>query len=48
MTYQFIDTDLVRLINPIGFGKEKYFFIFIDNFMRYTKVYTGGQNSDWF
>lgn len=30
--YQFIHTDLVGLITPIGFGGERYFFAFTDDY----------------
>ncbi len=48
IAYQFIHTDLLGPINPVGFWGERYFFIFTDNFTRYTEVYTGVQKSDWF
>lgn len=38
--YQFIYTNLVGLISPITFGKEQYFFIFMDDFSRHTETYT--------
>ena len=46
--YQFIHTHLVGLINPLGFGRERYFFIFTDDFTRHTETYTGIKKSDWF
>lgn len=46
--FQFIHTDLVGPINPVGFGGEKYFFTFTDDFTRYTETYTGAKKSDWF
>lgn len=46
--YPFIYTDLVDLINPIDFGDERYFFIFTDSFMWYTKVYINTHKSKWF
>ena len=47
-TYQFILTDLVGPINPVGFGGERYFFTFTDDSTRYTEVYTGTRKSEWF
>lgn len=44
--YQFVHTDLVGPINPVGFGGERYFFTFTDNLTRYTEIYTGAQKSD--
>lgn len=46
--FQFIHTDLVDPINPVGFGGEKYSFFFTDDFTRYTETYTGVKKSDWF
>lgn len=46
--YQFIHTDFVGPINPVGFGGERYFFTFTDDFTRYTETYTGNKKSDWF
>lgn len=46
--YQFIHTDLVGPITPLGFGGEHYFFTFTNDYTRYTKTYTGAQKSDWF
>lgn len=46
--YQFIHTDLVGPISPTGFGGERYFFTFTDDFSRYTEAYTGTKKSDWF
>ncbi len=46
--YQIIHTDLVGTINLIGFGGERYFFTFTDDFTRYTEVYTRVQKSDCF
>ena len=45
--YQFIHTDLVGPINPVGFSGERYFFTFTDNCTRYTEIYTGSKKSDW-
>lgn len=36
--YQFIYTDLDGPITPLGFGGERYFFTFIDDYTRYTKT----------
>lgn len=44
--YQFVHTDLVGPINPVGFGGERYFFTFTDNLTRYTEIQTGAQKSD--
>ena len=46
--YQYIQKDLIEPINPIGFGEERYFFTFTDNFLRYTKMYTGSKKSNRF
>lgn len=46
--FEFIYTDLVGPIRPIGFGGERYFFTFTDDFTRYTETYTGAKKSDWF
>ena len=46
--YQYIHTDLIGLINLTGFGGERYFFTFTDDFSRYTKIFTGSKKSDWF
>lgn len=45
--YQFVHTDLVGPINPIGFSGEKYFFTFTDDATRMTETYTGTKKSDW-
>lgn len=45
--YQFIHTDLVRPIKPVGFVGERYFFTFTDNCTRLTKTYIGAKKSDW-
>lgn len=37
--YQFIYIDLIDSINLINFSGKKYFFTFIDNFTRMTKIY---------
>lgn len=39
--YKFIYTDLVRLLLLQNFRGEQYFFMFTDNFIRYTKTFTG-------
>lgn len=39
--YQFIYTDFIGPITPIGFDAERYFFTFTDNHTRITKTYTG-------
>lgn len=41
-------TYSVGPINPIGFGGERYFFTFTDDFSRYTEIYTGSKKSNWF
>lgn len=46
--FEFVHTDLVGPIKPIGFGGERYFFTFTDDFTRYTETYTGAKKSDWF
>lgn len=46
--YQYIHTDLVGPINPIGFRGEHYFFTFTNHFLRYIETYTGSNKSDWF
>ena len=46
-SYQFIYTNLVRPIKPIGFAKERYFFTFIDDCTRLTETYIGVKKSDW-
>lgn len=45
--YQFVHTDLVGPINPVGFGGERYFFTFTDDCTRMTETYTGTIKSDW-
>ena len=45
--YQFIHTDLVGPINPVGFSDERYFFTFTDDATRMTDTYTGTKKSDW-
>ena len=45
--YQFVHTDLVGPINPVGFSGERYFFIFTDDCTRLTETYTGNKKSDW-
>ncbi len=44
---QFIHTDLVSLINPVGFAVERYFFTFTDDCTRYTETYTGSKKNNW-
>lgn len=46
--YQFIHTDVVGPIRPQGFGGERYFFTFTDDFTRHIETFTGTQKSDWF
>ncbi len=46
--YQFIHTHLVGLINSLGFGGERYFFIFIEDFTEHTETYNGNKTSNWF
>ncbi len=46
--YQFIHTDLVGPIIPIGFGAERYFFTFIDDHTRITETYTGSKRANGF
>ncbi len=45
--YQQIHTDLVGPIKSIGFSGERYFFTFINDCTRMTKIYTGSRKSDW-
>ena len=45
--YQFIHTDFVGPITPIGFGAERYFFTFKDNHTRITKTYTRKRKIKW-
>lgn len=45
--YQFIHTDLVGPIKPVGFSGERYFFTFTDDCTRLTETYTGTKKSDW-
>lgn len=45
--YQFVHTDLVGPINPIGFLGKKYFFTFINDATRMTETYIGTKKSDW-
>ena len=45
--YQFIHTDLVGPITPIGFGGERYFFTFTDDYTRTTETYTAERKSKW-
>ncbi len=44
--YQFIHTDLVGLINHVGFSGERYFFTFIDDAIRMTDTYTETKKSN--
>ncbi len=46
-SYQFTHTELVGLINPVGFAGEQYFFTFTDDCTRYTETYTSLMKSDW-
>ncbi len=45
--YQFVHTDLVSPITPVGFGAERYFFTFTDNHTRITETYIRRQKSKW-
>lgn len=45
--YQFVHTNLVGSINLISFLNEKYFFTFINDTTRMTKIYTGMKKCDW-
>lgn len=45
--YQFIHTDLVGPITPVGFGAQRYFFTFTDDHTRITETYTGRRKSEW-
>lgn len=45
--YQFIHTDLVGPITPIGFGGERYFFTFTNDYTRITETYTAKRKSEW-
>lgn len=45
--YQFIHTDLVGPINPVGFAGERYLFMFTDDCTRMPETYTGTKKSDW-
>lgn len=45
--YQFVHTDLVGPITPIGFGAERYFFTFTDDYTRITETYTAKRKSEW-
>lgn len=45
--YQFVHTDLVGPITPIGFGAERYFFTFTDDYTRITEMYTAKRKSEW-
>ena len=44
--YQFVHTDLVGPITPIGFGVERYFFTFTDDYTRITETYTAKRKSE--
>lgn len=46
--YQFIHIDLVGPISIQGFGGERYFFTFTDDYTCHTETFTGTQKSDWF
>ena len=45
--YQFVHTDLVGPIKPLGFSGERYFFTFTDDCTRLTETYTASKKSDW-
>lgn len=44
---EFVHTDLVGPIKPVGFAGERYFFTFTDDCTRMTETYTGTEKSDW-
>ncbi len=45
--YQFVYTDLIGPINPMGLIGKRYFFTFTDDCTRMTETYTGTKKSDW-
>ena len=45
--YQFVHTDLVWSITPMGFGAERYFFTFTDDNTHIKENYTGRRKSEW-
>lgn len=45
--YQFIHIDLFGPITPMGFGAERYFFMFTNDHTRITETYTGKWKSEW-
>lgn len=45
--YQFLYTDLIGPIIPMGFGAKRYFFIFTDDNTYIIKTYTGIRKSKW-
>ncbi|RDY08992.1 hypothetical protein CR513_06718, partial [Mucuna pruriens] len=46
--FQLVHTDMCGPIDPPSFGKNKYFFLFIDNFTRKTLVYFLKHKSETF
>lgn len=45
--YQFVHTDLIGPINPVGFLGKWYFFTFTNNFKRPMETSTANKKSDW-
>lgn len=44
--YQLVHTNLVSFIKPIGFAEERYFFTFINNYIRIIDTYTVSKKSN--
>jgi len=45
--FQFIHTDLVGPITPIGFEGERYYVSFTDDYTRFTTIYTVRTKDEW-
>ena len=45
--FQFIHTDLVGPITPIGFKGKRYYISFTNNYIRFTTVYTICTKDEW-
>ena len=44
--YQFVHTDLVGPITPLGFGGKRYFVTFTDDATRYTEIFTCAEKKE--
>ena len=45
--FQFVHTDLVGPITPVGFEGERYYVSFTDDYTRFTTVYTVRTKDEW-